>query len=229
MFFPIPSQPMDHQEESSILLSTGCRKDLVDTLLRFAEKYRQSISADNILKSRKLGSRSLVRIARRLTMFPEARDLHFIISQSLLAEFLPTMERLNLNTLLQESNILKKSDAVRFPRFLPKLKFTHSRFSLTQVLVLKETILSSLLRVAVGNKLILPLSPDSKLLRIRQACLPMSPIWTISTTTVCRLALCTTLPLIWNYCKSMLFFWGTRAWGRTRLLTGCARYASFLS
>lgn len=103
---------MDTQEETSILLATGCQKELVNILLQFAEKYRQSISADNVLKSRRLGTRSLVRIARKLAMFPESLDLSFVISQSLLAEFLPAMERLNLNTLLEESNILKKSGRV---------------------------------------------------------------------------------------------------------------------
>lgn len=110
MFFPIPSQPMDRQEESNILLATGCPEELVHKLLRFAEGYRQSISADNVLKSRRLGTRSLVRIARKLAMFPKTLDLSFVISQSLLAEFLPAMERLNLNTLLEESDILRKSD-----------------------------------------------------------------------------------------------------------------------
>lgn len=112
MFFPIPSQPMDIQEESSILLATGCSKELVDMLLNFAEKYRQNISADNVLKSRRLGTRSLVRIARKLAMFPKALDLNFVISQYLLAEFLPAMEKLSLNTLLEDANILRRSEAV---------------------------------------------------------------------------------------------------------------------
>ncbi|XP_006455343.1 hypothetical protein AGABI2DRAFT_226806 [Agaricus bisporus var. bisporus H97] len=109
MFFPIPSQPMDVQEETDILRATGCPSELVDTLLRFAGKYRETISADNVLKSRRLGTRSLVRIARKLAMFPDSLDLHLTLAQSLLAEFLPAMERLNLNTLLEDSNIIRRS------------------------------------------------------------------------------------------------------------------------
>ncbi|GLB39985.1 putative von Willebrand factor (vWF) type A domain [Lyophyllum shimeji] len=105
MFFTIPSQPMDRREETDVLRATGCPPHLVETLLSFAEKYRQSMSEDNVLKNRKLGTRSLVRIARRLALLPKDDDLHAIISRSLLAEFLPAMERTNLDTLLKESNI----------------------------------------------------------------------------------------------------------------------------
>ena len=113
MFFLIPSQPMDHKEESNILLSTGCPPPLVEILLSFAEKYRQSISVDNTLKNRTLGTRSLVRIARRLAMFPQDDDLNSIISRSLLAEFLPASEQMNLDALLEEVDIEKKTPPVR--------------------------------------------------------------------------------------------------------------------
>ncbi|KAF4613211.1 hypothetical protein D9613_011059 [Agrocybe pediades] len=107
MFFAIPSQPMDVTEESSILAATGCPQAYIDTLLTFAEKYRNSMSADNVLKNRKLGTRTLVRIARRLALFPQDVDLRSIIQRSLLAEFLPATEKMNLNTLLEDSNIFK--------------------------------------------------------------------------------------------------------------------------
>ncbi|KAG6885080.1 hypothetical protein C0993_006041 [Termitomyces sp. T159_Od127] len=108
MFFPIPSQPMSREEELDILLATGCPRPIVESLLSFAEKYRQSMSDDNVLKNRKLGTRSLVRIARRLARFPQDDDLHAIISRSLLAEFLPTVEKINLDTLLAEVKIEPK-------------------------------------------------------------------------------------------------------------------------
>ncbi|KDR77148.1 hypothetical protein GALMADRAFT_246376 [Galerina marginata CBS 339.88] len=107
MFFSVPSQPMDAKEESTILLATGCPQGLVDILLVFAEKYRASMSADNVLKNRKLGTRSLVRISRRLALYPQDTDLRAIIHRSLLAEFLPATEKMNLNTLLEDSNIFK--------------------------------------------------------------------------------------------------------------------------
>lgn len=123
MFFTIPSQPMDAQEESAILSATGCSQQYVDTLLTFAEKYRSSMSADNVLKNRKLGTRSLVRIARRLSLHPQDNDIHYIIQRSLLAEFLPATEKMNLKTLLEDSNIFKQTAQVRFLLTVPLITF----------------------------------------------------------------------------------------------------------
>ncbi|KAI0049548.1 hypothetical protein FA95DRAFT_1489014 [Auriscalpium vulgare] len=111
MYLPIPAQPMDHAEERSILLQTECPPPIIDTLLALAEKYRQSMSTDNILKNRKLGTRSLIRIARRVAQFSWDNDLHSLISRSLLAEFLPTTERMNLDTLLEECEIRRVTAA----------------------------------------------------------------------------------------------------------------------
>lgn len=121
MFFPIPSQPMGQKEEFDILEATGCPKPIIDILLSFADKYRQSMSADNVLKNRKLGTRSLVRIARRIAFAPEGVDLYAIIHQSLLAEFLPATEKINLNTLLEDCNIFKRTAAVCLLGFSPLL------------------------------------------------------------------------------------------------------------
>ena len=117
MFFPVPSQPMDTTEEAGVLLATGCPQELVDTLLVFADKYRHSLSAENVLKNRKLGTRSLVRIARRLALYPQDTDLQDIIQRSLLAEFLPATEKMNLLTLFEDSNIFKKTTPVRHFHF----------------------------------------------------------------------------------------------------------------
>lgn len=105
---------MDAQEESAVLSATGCSQHHVDALLIFAEKYRSSMSADNALKNRKLGTRSLVRIARRLALYPWDNDIYYIIQRSLLAEFLPATEKMNLNTILEDSNIFKQTSQVRF-------------------------------------------------------------------------------------------------------------------
>ncbi|KAJ8082257.1 hypothetical protein PM082_008104 [Marasmius tenuissimus] len=108
MFFPIHGQPMDEQEEGAILLSSGCSPQTLDQLLAFAERYRRTFSDDNIQKNRRLGTRSLLRIARRLAQFPDdARDLHTLLSRCLLAEFLPATERMNLETLLEETGVKK--------------------------------------------------------------------------------------------------------------------------
>ncbi|KAG5728425.1 hypothetical protein E4T56_gene18957 [Termitomyces sp. T112] len=105
MFFPIPSQPMSRVEESDILRATGCPQHIIECLLSFAEKYRQSISDDNVLKIRKLGTRSVVRIAKRLALFPHDDDLNAIINRSLLADFLPAVEKMKLDALLSEAKI----------------------------------------------------------------------------------------------------------------------------
>jgi von Willebrand factor A domain-containing protein 8 len=83
---------MDVDKESEILLETGCSPNIIKTILSFAEKYRQSLSADTVQKSRKLGTRALVRIATQLAKFPQDDDLYTLISRSLLAEFLPAVE-----------------------------------------------------------------------------------------------------------------------------------------
>ncbi|KAG7095577.1 hypothetical protein E1B28_006310 [Marasmius oreades] len=108
MFFPIHSQPMDEKEEYVVLKSSGCSSETLERLLRFAERYRRSFSDDNIQKNRKLGTRSLMRIANRLASVPgDARDLRTLLSRTLLAEFLPATERLNLESLFGETGVKK--------------------------------------------------------------------------------------------------------------------------
>ncbi|KAH7915875.1 AAA domain-containing protein [Hygrophoropsis aurantiaca] len=111
MFFPIPSQPMDEVEEEAILLQTGCLSSITQSLLSFAGRYRSSIASDEIQRNRKLGTRALVRIAKLFAKFPRSIDLHAVLSRTLLADFLPAVEKINLNALLLESGILKSSPA----------------------------------------------------------------------------------------------------------------------
>ncbi|KAG6857487.1 hypothetical protein H0H87_002112 [Tephrocybe sp. NHM501043] len=129
MFLPVPSQPMDHAEERDILVATGCPTHLVDVLLLFAEKYRQSLSDDNVLKNRKLGTRSLVRIAKRLAVFSRGDDLCDIIHRSLLAEFLPAMERINLEALLEEAKIERKTPSFNSNPVVERTFLTFSSFN----------------------------------------------------------------------------------------------------
>ena len=122
MFLTIPSQPMDAAEEAAILIATGCPGELVHSLLSFAEKYR-SMSTDNVQKNRKLGTRSLVRITRRLAAHPGDLDLNALISRSLLAEFLPAAERMSLDQLLEETGIKKRVPLVFHLRYIDVGKF----------------------------------------------------------------------------------------------------------
>lgn len=104
---------MDLEEEAAVLLRTGCDQQLVSVLLTFAKKYRDSLSHENVQKNRKLGTRSLVRIASRIAALPTDVDLRNLLHQTLLAEFLPHTERVVLDGLLSDSNIEEKTPAVR--------------------------------------------------------------------------------------------------------------------
>ncbi|KDQ56692.1 hypothetical protein JAAARDRAFT_207783 [Jaapia argillacea MUCL 33604] len=105
MFFPIPAQPMDRQEESEVLLQTGCPLPIVNNLLDFASKYRESMSIETVQKNRKLGTASLVRIAHRVAKFPGELDLHSMISRSILSDFLPVAEKMSLSVFYEDAGI----------------------------------------------------------------------------------------------------------------------------
>ncbi len=108
MFFTIPTQPMDEPEEARILSATNCPSSIIGALLTFANKYRASVSAESVQKSRKLGTRSLVRIAKRVAAFPWDDDIHAMLSRAVLADFLPPTERTTLQLMLEESGIRRR-------------------------------------------------------------------------------------------------------------------------
>ncbi|KIY70240.1 hypothetical protein CYLTODRAFT_488278 [Cylindrobasidium torrendii FP15055 ss-10] len=103
MFFAVPAQPMDHVEERAVLNNAahGVPANILESLLQFAEKYRVSIGQDNVQRHRKLGTRTLVRIAKRLAAYPDASELRVILRRVLLAEFLPPTERTGLEDMLE--------------------------------------------------------------------------------------------------------------------------------
>ncbi|TFK71122.1 hypothetical protein BDN72DRAFT_838036 [Pluteus cervinus] len=150
MFFSVPSQPMDFEEESTILLATGCPPSIVEVLLNFADRYRRTLSASIdsdislaslnrekgkeagqpkqpagrrwrggsggsvALRHRKLGTRTLVRIARRMGQEGEwqaddTEDLSMIIARMLLLEFLPPTERRAVEDLVEGAGISSKA------------------------------------------------------------------------------------------------------------------------
>jgi hypothetical protein len=103
---------MSLEEEKAILLETGCSESIIKTLLSFATIYRESLSAGDNQKNRKLGTRTLVRIARRFALYPSDDDLEAIISRSLLVDFLPVAEKMTLYSLLKESGIENRAPLV---------------------------------------------------------------------------------------------------------------------
>ncbi|OJT05693.1 von Willebrand factor A domain-containing protein 8 [Trametes pubescens] len=109
MFFAVAAQPMSQPEESHILLQTGCPATIVDKLLMFADKYRSGMTSDAVQKNRKLGTRSLIRIARRIAQFPADDDLYTLLSRALLAEFLPPTELINVQNIFEECGIEKRT------------------------------------------------------------------------------------------------------------------------
>ncbi|KAI0703059.1 AAA domain-containing protein [Cytidiella melzeri] len=109
MFFPVPALPMTNQEEYTVLCQTECSADLVDVLLQFADKYRSNMTSDLVQKNRKLGTRALIRLAKRLARFPGRVDLHALLSHAVLAEFLPAAERMSLDNIFEELKIRKKT------------------------------------------------------------------------------------------------------------------------
>ncbi len=112
MFFPVMTVPMTQKEEAQALLNTGCPQKYVGLLLAFADKYRSSMTSDVVQKNRKLGTRTLVRVASRLARFPGSDDLHTLLSRSILAEFLPATERMNLEVIFEEVGIKKGTPPV---------------------------------------------------------------------------------------------------------------------
>lgn len=114
MFFPVPAQPMGREEEAALLLRTGCLPTHVDVLLGFATAYRTRMApADGALRVRRLGTRALLRIARRLARFSWDLDVRTMLERALLTEFLPATEKVGVEELLEENGFKKISPAVR--------------------------------------------------------------------------------------------------------------------
>lgn len=99
----LPTIAMPLQEEKAILLATGCLAHHVDTLETFARAYRRANGTPGS-KSRRLGTASLLRMARRLAAFPE-EGMFDLVNRTLLSAFLPTTDRSELERLLVETGI----------------------------------------------------------------------------------------------------------------------------
>ncbi|GJJ14791.1 hypothetical protein Clacol_009059 [Clathrus columnatus] len=127
MFLTIPSQPMDIFEEFQILSNTGASENHIRALLKFAESYRNTMTIGTGKGNRKLGTRTLYRIAKRLAAFHWDDDLHAILTRVLLADFLPVTERLNLDNLFSECQIRQQNTPYYGP---PRITDTHLAFDI---------------------------------------------------------------------------------------------------
>lgn len=115
MFVALPTLAMSLEEESSILYATGCAPALIETLVGFARNYRRVNSTPGS-KNRRLGTASLKRIATKLAAFP-SESLFELLSNTLLAEFLPTTTKAELLSLLADAGIVEPPLFVRTPHF----------------------------------------------------------------------------------------------------------------
>lgn len=130
---------MSRAEERTVLLQTGCLPSTADTLLDFADRYRSRFtgadsgegSALRTQKNRKLGTRALVRICKRMARAPDTEDMRVLLERAVLQEFLPRTEAMSLDELLEGCNIQRKSPPVRGLRASSAVIFHYSHTSLT--------------------------------------------------------------------------------------------------
>lgn len=111
----LPTIPMPLAEERALLLAVGCPASLVDHLELFAQRYR-TLTVAMGSKSRRLGTASLVRIAKRLARFPD-ENLRTLLERALLVDFLPNTERTALADLFDEVQMKAEPTAVRYSPF----------------------------------------------------------------------------------------------------------------
>ncbi|GAA5899817.1 uncharacterized protein JCM6883_005995 [Sporobolomyces salmoneus] len=109
----LPSAPMSIDEERHLLLQTGCPRSLVDLMETFATKYRILTSIPGN-KSRRLGTGSLIRIAKRLALHPE-EDLRGMLERTLLVAFLPVIEQEQVRELMTECGVTNSPVQVHPP------------------------------------------------------------------------------------------------------------------
>ncbi|KWU41842.1 hypothetical protein RHOSPDRAFT_30334 [Rhodotorula sp. JG-1b] len=109
----LPTIPMPLAEERALLLAVGCPDSLVDDIELFAQRYR-SLTVAMGSKSRRLGTASLVRIAKRLARFPK-ENLRTLFERALLVDFLPNTERAAIADLFEEMYMEEAKESI--PRF----------------------------------------------------------------------------------------------------------------
>ncbi|GAA5900077.1 hypothetical protein JCM6882_002608 [Rhodosporidiobolus microsporus] len=114
----LPSIPMPPSEERALLALTSCPSPLIAQLQSFAALYRARTAAEagsaGTSKSRRLGTASLVRIARRLARFP-GENVRTLLERTLLVEFLPKVEREQVDELMKETGLEKEPTQVLPP------------------------------------------------------------------------------------------------------------------
>lgn len=123
LFGFVQPSPMSPQEERAVIEAhaPGCPKEILDKLLHFAHRYRALSSNTNVglAKSRRLGTRALVRMARRLAVLPASTDMRNLVARNLLVDFLPRTTRELVSRLLDECGLRLRGSEGAF-EFQPK-------------------------------------------------------------------------------------------------------------
>ncbi|GAA5845377.1 hypothetical protein JCM3766R1_006337 [Sporobolomyces carnicolor] len=99
----LPSAPMSAREERHLLSTTGCPAHLIDSMEAFATKYRALTGVPGN-KSRRLGTATLMRIAKRLARYPR-ENLRTMFDRNLLVAFLPVTEQEQVRELMVECGL----------------------------------------------------------------------------------------------------------------------------
>ncbi|EST08393.1 ATPase, dynein-related, AAA domain protein [Kalmanozyma brasiliensis GHG001] len=125
LFAICSTRAMDPDEERHIVLSRIKLSEPTSDLKRlfeFVNRYR-ALSADpnlGLAKSRRLGTRQVIRMASRLARWQDDCDVHGLIWRSLLVDFLPLTVREVIANLLTECGIYKPGTEGAF-QYVPRL------------------------------------------------------------------------------------------------------------
>ncbi|CAO1629064.1 unnamed protein product [Sympodiomycopsis kandeliae] len=119
--FASPSPMSDEEEMEIVCAQSNCSPDRLESLFAFARRYRE-LSSDPSLgldKSGRLGTRSLIRMAKRLAEYPQT-DLRSLLERNLLVEFLPRTNRDLVRNTLSECGLYPRGAEGAFQYLRPE-------------------------------------------------------------------------------------------------------------
>lgn len=102
---------MDVLEEETILSGTGCDPLIIKDIIGLAQLYRSQVINDDVTKGRKLGTRTLLRIARHMARIP-TDFLTDLFNKALHIAFLPALERTKVEDLYSQANLNRRPPTV---------------------------------------------------------------------------------------------------------------------
>ncbi|WFD27940.1 hypothetical protein MNAN1_002948 [Malassezia nana] len=124
MMAVVGAPPMSHAEERAIVeqRSSIQASAQLDRLFAFAHEYRAQASDANVglHKGRRLGTRQLIRLARRLARWPD-EDLYALLMRNQLCEFLPRTVRDVVHEMLVRHGIVPHGFEGAF-QYIPPLQ-----------------------------------------------------------------------------------------------------------